>query len=221
MEKMKIVFATNNAHKLQEIRQILGDRVEVLSLADIGCHEDIPETGKTLEENALQKAHYIYDHYHIDCFADDTGLEVEALGGAPGIYSARYASMAPTDPIGPISPIGPTPKSHDSEANMARLLRELSDKDNRQARFRTVIALIQKKDICPCGCSSIAQEHLFEGIVNGEIMRERSGVGGFGYDPIFRPDGYDKTFGELGADIKNTISHRARATRKLADFLLD
>jgi XTP/dITP diphosphohydrolase len=210
---MKIVFATNNAHKLQEIRQILGDRVEVLSLSDIGCHEDIPETGKTLEENALQKALYVYEHYHIDCFADDTGLEVEALNGAPGIYSARYASLAPSGAVG-------AALSHDSEANMARLLRELADKDNRRARFRTVIALIQKKDVCPCGCASITQEHLFEGIVNGEITCERSGVGGFGYDPIFRPDGYDKTFAELGADIKNTISHRARATQKLADFLL-
>ncbi len=184
---MKIVFATNNAHKLQEIRQILGDRVEVLSLSDIGCHEDIPETGKTLEENALQKALYVYEHYHIDCFADDTGLEVEALNGAPGIYSARYASLAPSGAVG-------AALSHDSEANMARLLRELADKDNRRARFRTVIALIQKKDVCPCGCTSITQEHLFEGIVNGEITCERSGVGGFGYDPIFRPDGYDKTF---------------------------
>ena len=204
---MKIVFATNNQHKLQEIRQILGDRVEVLSLKDIGCDVDIPETGQTLEENALQKARYIYDNYHIDCFADDTGLEVEALNGAPGIYSARYASMENGA------------ASHDSEANMARLLRELADQDNRTARFRTVIALILKKDVCPCGCTSIKQEHLFEGIVNGEITRERSGAEGFGYDPIFRPEGYDKTFAELGADIKNQISHRARATQKLAEYL--
>ena len=204
---MKIVFATNNQHKLQEIRQIMGDRVEVLSLKDIGCDVDIPETGQTLEENALQKARYIYDNYHIDCFADDTGLEVEALNGAPGIYSARYASMENGA------------ASHDSEANMARLLRELADQDNRTARFRTVIALILKKDVCPCGCTSIKQEHLFEGIVNGEITRERSGAEGFGYDPIFRPEGYDKTFAELGADIKNQISHRARATQKLAEYL--
>ena len=204
---MKIVFATNNQHKLQEIRQILGDRVEVLSLKDIGCDVDIPETGQTLEENALQKARYIYDNYHIDCFADDTGLEVEALNGAPGIYSARYASMENGA------------ASHDSEANMARLIRELADQDNRTARFRTVIALILKKDVCPCGCTSIKQEHLFEGIVNGEITRERSGAEGFGYDPIFRPEGYDKTFAELGADIKNQISHRARATQKLAEYL--
>ena len=204
---MKIVFATNNQHKLQEIRQILGNRVEVLSLKDIGCDVDIPETGQTLEENALQKARYIYDNYHIDCFADDTGLEVEALNGAPGIYSARYASMENGA------------ASHDSEANMARLIRELADLENRTARFRTVIALILKKDVCPCGCTSIKQEHLFEGIVNGEITRERSGAEGFGYDPIFRPEGYDKTFAELGADIKNQISHRARATQKLAEYL--
>ena len=204
---MKIVFATNNQHKLQEIRQILGDRVEVLSLKDIGCDVDIPETGQTLEENALQKARYVYDNYHIDCFADDTGLEVEALNGAPGIYSARYASMENSA------------ASHDSEANMTRLLRELADQDNRTARFRTVIALILKKDVCPCGCTSIKQEHLFEGIVNGEITREQSGAEGFGYDPIFQPEGYDKTFAELGADIKNQISHRARATQELAEYV--
>ena len=209
---MKIVFATNNLHKLQEVRQILGDSFEVLSLKDIGCDVDIPETGQTLEENALQKARYVYDNYHIDCFADDTGLEVEALNGAPGVYSARYAAMEPTG--------SDSPKSHDSEANMARLLRELSDKDNRKARFRTVIALIQKKDVCPCGCTSIKQEHLFEGIVNGEITTERSGVEGFGYDPIFRPEGYDQTFAEMNAEQKNSISHRGRATAKLAEYLL-
>lgn len=210
---MKIVFATNNLHKLQEVRQILGDSFEVLSLKDIGCDVDIPETGQTLEENALQKARYVYDNYHIDCFADDTGLEVEALNGAPGVYSARYAAMEPTGSTD-------SPKSHDSEANMARLLRELSDKDNRKARFRTVIALIQKKDICPCGCTSIKQEHLFEGIVKGEITTERSGVEGFGYDPIFRPEGYDQTFAEMNAEQKNSISHRGRATAKLAEYLL-
>ena len=209
---MKIVFATNNLHKLQEVRQILGDSFEVLSLKDIGCDVDIPETGQTLEENALQKARYVYDNYQIDCFADDTGLEVEALNGAPGVYSARYAAMEPTG--------SDSPKSHDSEANMARLLRELSDKDNRKARFRTVIALIQKKDVCPCGCTSIKQEHLFEGIVNGEITTERSGVEGFGYDPIFRPEGFEHTFAEMNAEQKNSISHRGRATAKLAEYLL-
>ena len=182
----------------------------MLSLKDINCDVDIPETGQTLQENALQKARYVYDTYHLDCFADDTGLEVEALNGAPGIYSARYASLE-----------NPLCQAHDSEANMSRLLRELGENNNRRARFRTVIALIQKRDVCPCGCTSIKQEHLFEGIVDGQITRERSGAEGFGYDPIFRPDGYDKTFAELGADIKNQISHRARATQKLADYLLN
>ena len=206
---MKIVFATNNAHKLSEIRSILGDSIEVLSLKDIGCDVDIPETGATLEDNALQKAQYIYDHYHMDCFADDTGLEVEALNGAPGIYSARYASMDSTT----------TAVSHDSEANMTRLLKELGNHNNRKARFRTVIALIQKKDVCPCGCTSIKEVHKFEGIVEGQIIRERRGGEGFGYDPIFQPDGYDHTFAELGMDIKNHISHRARAVQKLAEYL--
>jgi len=202
---MKIVFATNNEHKLSEIRSILGDSIEVLSLNDIGCHVDIPETGTTLEENALQKAEYVYSHYHIDCFADDTGLEVDALGGAPGVYSARYAGG----------------EGHDSEANMTRLLKELGDNDNRKARFRTVIALIQKRDVCPCGCTSIKEVHRFEGIVDGQIIRERRGGEGFGYDPIFQPDGYDQTFAELGLEVKNLISHRARATQKLAEYLLN
>lgn len=210
---MKIVFATNNEHKLSEIRAILGPSFDVVSLADIGCHEDIPETGKTLEENALMKAEYVYNKYHLSCFADDTGLEVEALNGAPGVYSARYAAIVPAgEPAGP---------SHDSEANMARLLRELANNNNRKARFRTVIALIEKKDVCPCGCTSIKVVHKFEGIVNGEITREKSGAEGFGYDPIFRPDGYDKTFAELGLDIKNQISHRARAVAKLCEFLVN
>jgi XTP/dITP diphosphohydrolase len=194
---MKIVFATNNQHKLSEIRQILGSRVEVLSLKDIGCDVDIPETGTTLEENALQKAQYIYDNYHIDVFADDTGLEVDALNGAPGVYSARYASMENNS------------ASHDSEANMVRLLKELGDNNNRRARFRTVIALIQQGKV-----------HEFEGIVNGNIISERRGGEGFGYDPIFQPDGYDQTFAEMGAETKNQISHRARATQKLANYLL-
>ena len=201
---MKIVFATNNKHKLDEIRSILGSEIEVLSLQDIGCNADIPETGTTLEENAMQKAEYVYNHYHLSCFADDTGLEVDALNGAPGIYSARYAGG----------------EGHDSEANMQKLLKELGENNNRKARFRTVIALIQKKDVCPCGCTSIKEVHRFEGIVEGEITREKSGAEGFGYDPIFRPDGYDKTFAELGMEIKNQISHRARATQKLCEFLL-
>ncbi len=199
---MKIVFATNNQHKLSEVRQILGDSIEVLSLNDIGCHEDIPETGTTLEANALQKAQYIYDHYHIDCFADDTGLEVDALGGAPGVYSARYAAVG-------CAATSSQPIDHDSEANMTKLLNELGENNNRNARFRTVIALIQQGEL-----------HEFEGIVNGQIIRERRGGEGFGYDPIFQPDGYDQTFAELGTEVKNHISHRARATQKLADYLL-
>ena len=212
---MKIVFATNNEHKLSEIRSILGEDFEVLSLKDIGCDVDIPEIGKTLEENALQKAQYVYDHYHIDCFADDTGLEVEALNGAPGVYSARYAAL----PDNPVKSDNSGAVSHDSEANMTRLLYELGNNNNRRARFRTVIALIQKKDVCPCGCTSIKNIHQFEGIVNGEIIRERRGGEGFGYDSIFQPEGYDQTFAELGMEIKNHISHRARAVAKLAEYL--
>jgi len=191
---MKIVFATNNEHKLSEIRAILGPQFEVVSLADIGCHEDIPETGTTLEDNALMKAEYIHDHYHIDCFADDTGLEVEALDGAPGVYSARYAGGA----------------GHDSQANMNKLLAELGNNNNRKARFRTVIALILH-----------GETTLFEGICNGDIIREKRGGEGFGYDPIFQPTGYEQTFAELGSDVKNHISHRARAVAKLAEFLMN
>ena len=200
---MKIVFATNNQHKLQEIRDILGSEFEIVSLKDIGCDVDIPETGNTLEENAMQKAQYVYDHYNLSCFADDTGLEVEALNGEPGVHSARYAEG--TD--------------HDSEANMAKLLRNLEGKDNRKARFRTVIALIQKQDVCPCGCTSIKKVNRCEGIVDGSIATEKHGTAGFGYDPIFVPEGYDKSFAELGESIKNGISHRARAVAKLAEYL--
>lgn len=200
---MKIVFATNNQHKLQEIRDILGSEFEIVSLKDIGCDVDIPETGNTLEENAMQKAQYVYDHYNLSCFADDTGLEVEALNGEPGVHSARYTEG--TD--------------HDSEANMAKLLRNLEGKDNRKARFRTVIALIQKQDVCPCGCTSIKKVNRFEGIVDGSIATEKHGTAGFGYDPIFVPEGYDKSFAELGESIKNGISHRARAVAKLAEYL--
>lgn len=199
----RIVFATNNQHKLQEIRDILGSGYEVVSLKEIGCDVDIPETGNTLEENALQKAQYVYDHYHVSCFADDTGLEVEALDGAPGVHSARYAEG--TD--------------HDSEANMAKLLRELDGKENRQARFRTVICYIEKQDVCLCGCTSIKKIHQFEGIVNGHIATEKHGTEGFGYDPIFVPEGYDQSFAELGEEIKNGISHRARAVAKLVEYL--
>lgn len=190
--KKKLVFATNNAHKLDEIRAILGDRVEVLSLKDIHCEADIPETADTLEGNAALKAEYIYKNYGLDCFADDTGLEVEALGGAPGVYSARYAGG----------------EGHDSEANMKKLLVELEGKTNRKAQFRTAICLIES-----------GTEHLFEGVVKGEIIEKKRGCSGFGYDPVFVPEGYTETFAEMGNEEKNKISHRARATQKLCDYL--
>ena len=200
---MKIVFATNNRNKLAEIRSILGDRFEIVSLKDIGCDVDIPETGTTLEENAMQKARYIYDNYGLSVFADDTGLEVDALGGAPGIYSARYAGG----------------EGHDSEANMTKLLAELGENNNRKARFRTVIALLLKNDSAADNNRTKPDEQLFEGIAEGEIIRERRGGEGFGYDPIFMPQGYDKTFAELGLDVKNKISHRAKAVERLAEYL--
>ena len=189
--KKKLVVATNNAHKLEEIAAILGDEMELLSLKDIKCFADIPETADTLEGNARQKAMYIYENYGMDCFADDPGLEVDALNGAPGVYSARYAG-----------------DGHDSEANMQKLLHELEGKKNRKAQFRTAICLIQE-----------GKEYLFEGIVKGEIIQEKRGGAGFGYDPIFVPEGYEQTFAELGNDVKNTISHRARAVEKLCLFL--
>ena len=191
-KKMKIVFATNNQNKLMEVRKILGNRFDIVSLNEIGCHEDIPEKGQTLKDNALIKAQYVFDHYHVNCFADDTGLECDALGGAPGVYSARYAGG----------------EGHDSEANMKKLLADLENNNNRKARFRTVIALILNGKV-----------QTFEGTVNGEIITEKRGGQGFGYDPIFLPEGYNKTFAELGTDIKNQISHRARATQKLAEYL--
>ena len=189
---MKIVFATNNKHKLEEIKDILGKDFEIVSLAEIGCHEDIPETGVTLQENARQKSTYVVEHYNQNCFADDTGLEVEALGGEPGVHSARYAEG--TD--------------HDSEANMRKLLSNLEGQTNRKACFRTVISLIID-----------GVEHQFEGKVDGTIAKEKHGTEGFGYDPIFIPEGYDKSFAQLGEEIKNQISHRARAVKKLAEYL--
>ena len=195
MNYKKIVFATNNKNKLAEIREMLaGTGFEVLSLADIGCHDDIPETAATLEGNALQKANYVYNKYATPCFADDTGLEVDALGGAPGVYSARYAGG----------------EGHDSEANMAKLLAKLSGNSDRRARFRTVIALIE---------GGQEEPKLFEGIVTGEITADRRGGEGFGYDPIFRPDGHAETFAEMGHEMKNKISHRARAVAKLVEYL--
>lgn len=200
---MKIVFATNNKNKLSEIREILGSSFEVMSLADIGCHEDIPETGDTLLDNAIQKSRYVFEKYGYDCFADDTGLEVDALDGEPGVHSARYAEG--TD--------------HDSNANMDKLLLTLGDNTQRTARFRTVISLLQKQESGD-GAGEGSVLHIFEGKVEGSIICEKRGAEGFGYDPIFMPEGYDKTFAELGLDVKNQISHRARAVKKLADFLL-
>lgn len=190
--RRKLVFATNNAHKLDEIRAILGDEIEIVSLADIGCHTDIPETADTLEGNALQKARYVYEHYHCDCFADDTGLEVEALDGAPGVHTARYAY----------------PDRHDPEANTRKLLDALKEKSSRRAQFRTVIALILN-----------GEEHLFDGRVEGSIATEKRGTEGFGYDPVFIPEDSGKTFAELGVEAKNRISHRARAVARLCGFL--
>ena len=189
--KKKFVFATNNAHKLEEVTAILGDKIELLSMKDIHCHADIPETADTLEGNALLKARYIFENYNMDCFADDTGLEVEALNGAPGVYSARYAGDA-----------------HNSEANMRKLLKDMEGIENRKAQFRTVFALIIN-----------GKEHLFEGIVKGEITKHRCGSSGFGYDPVFIPEGYTQTYAEMGNTLKNKISHRALATNKLCNFL--
>ena len=188
---MKLVFATNNKHKLQEVRDIVGDGVEVLSLNDIGCFDDIPETADTLQGNALIKARHIYEKYGFDCFADDTGLEVEALDGAPGVYSARYAG-----------------EECDSEANMQKLLENLTGKSNRNAQFCTVIALIVKGD-----------EKLFNGIVKGTITTRKMGDSGFGYDPVFVPEGYSESFAQMSGEMKNSISHRFRATRQLSDYL--
>ena len=187
----EIVFATNNQHKLSELRRIVGERFHILSLSDIGCHDDIPETADTLAGNALQKARYVKEHYGYDCFADDTGLIVDALGGAPGVYSARYA--------------GP---GHDSVANMRLLLDNMKGVTDRSARFVTVIALILN------GC-----EPTFEGRVEGEILTEPQGEGGFGYDPVFRPEGGQLSFAMMSADAKNAISHRGRATAALMKYL--
>lgn len=188
---MKLVFATNNKHKLDEVRAILGKRIEVLSLNDIDCHDDIPETADTLEGNALIKARYIYDKFRVDCFADDTGLEVEALDGEPGVYSARYAG-----------------EECNSEANMKKLLQNLTGKNNRNAQFRTVIALIIK-----------GEEKLFNGIVKGKISNEKMGDAGFGYDPIFIPEGFSESFAQMTGEMKNSISHRYRATEELSNYL--
>lgn len=188
---MKIIFATNNAHKLSEVQAVLGEGFELVTPRMCGVEEDIPETAETLEGNASQKAHYLYVKTGLDCFADDTGLEVEALDGAPGVHSARYA----TD-------------GHDFAANNRLLLKNLEGKENRRARFRTVISLIEQ-----------GEEHLFEGIVEGHIIDHESGEEGFGYDPLFVPEGFDRTFAEMSAEEKNAVSHRGRAVRKLVAYL--
>ncbi len=188
---MKILFATNNAHKLSEVQAVLGDGYTLVTPRECGVMEEIPEEQETLEGNALQKARYLHDRTGLDCFADDTGLEVEALGGAPGVHSARYA----TD-------------GHDFAANNRLLLKNLQSVENRRARFRTVIALILN-----------GEEHLFEGVVEGRILDHETGHEGFGFDPLFVPDGCERTFAEMSAAEKNAISHRGRAVRKLAEYL--
>lgn len=187
-----LVFATNNAHKLIEVSAILEGKYKVVSLADIGCFDDIPETSQTIEGNALLKARFVVNNYHQDCFADDTGLEVDALDGRPGVYSARYAG-----------------EGCSYNDNVEKLLLELKGKPKRKARFKTVIALALN-----------GKETLFEGIINGTIIHEKRGISGFGYDPVFVPDGYDQTFAEMSPELKNTISHRALAVKKLAESLM-
>ncbi len=193
-----LVFASNNAHKLEEIRAILGGKYDVKSLKDIGCNVDIPETGTTFRENALQKARYVKEHFGFDCFADDSGLQVEALGGEPGVYSARYAVKNGRQ----------VTAGNKDDANMDVLLEKLAGEENRKACFRTCIALIYE-----------GETHFFDGVVEGHIITEKRGDGGFGYDPLFVPDGYEKTFAEMGNEVKNNISHRAKAVEKLAEFL--
>lgn len=188
---MKIVFATSNPNKIREVNEILGDRFEIIGLKDIGCEEEIPETQDTMEGNALQKARYVKDNYGYDCFSEDTGLEVDALNGAPGVYTARY---------------GGYPRS--AENNMTKLLQELKDKKDRGAQFKTAVALILN-----------GEEKVFCGIARGSIRGEKSGAGGFGYDPLFEPEGYDITFAEMDSSEKNKISHRGKAVKLLVDYL--
>jgi len=187
----QLVFATNNRHKLEEVAAKIGDQIKLLTLEDIGCIDEIPETGHTFRDNASIKSHYIFNKYKLDCFGDDSGLEIDALGGEPGVYSARYAGT-----------------HGDHEANMDKVLEKLSAETNRKARFRTGISLIMN-----------GEEHFFEGSVEGTIRHKRAGAKGFGYDPIFQPDGYNITFAEMSMDEKNQISHRARAMEKLIEFL--
>jgi XTP/dITP diphosphohydrolase len=194
---MQLVFATNNKHKLEEIRAIVPKGIKILSLAEIGCSEELPETGNTLHQNSLQKARYVFDKYGEDCFADDTGLEIEALDGRPGVYSARYA--------------GPQCNFQD---NMNLVLTEMRNETNRRAQFRTVISLVRKEKMFE------PKIDYFEGTVKGEITTSPTGDNGFGYDPIFIPEGFTKTYAEMDSALKNTISHRAEAVKKLTDFLI-
>jgi XTP/dITP diphosphohydrolase len=188
---MQLVFASNNKNKILEIQSMLPETIKILSLESIGCHEEIPETADTIEGNAILKANYVTRNYGYDCFADDTGLEVDSLNGEPGVFSARYAG-----------------EQRDADDNMNKLLEALSDKDNRKAQFKTVIAL-----------NLNGKQHLFTGIARGEITLEKTGNQGFGYDPIFKPEEYQETFAQLSLDIKNKISHRGKATLQLIDFL--
>lgn len=190
---MKLVFASNNKNKIKEIQHLLPNTIELLSLEAIGCHEEIPETADTIEGNAILKANYVTQKYGYDCFADDTGLEVEALNGAPGVYSARYAGM-----------------QRNAEDNMNLLLENLKNQDNRTAQFKTVIAL-----------NINGKQQLFTGIAKGEITLEKSGNQGFGYDPVFQPEGYQETFADLDLEIKNQISHRGKATQLLISYLTE
>ncbi|WP_313191269.1 non-canonical purine NTP diphosphatase [Sphingobacterium sp.] len=187
---MELVFATNNAHKLEEVQQMVGDKFVLKSLADIGCDDDIPETGVTFQENAQQKTDYLFQKYQVDCFGDDSGLEIDALNGEPGVYSARYSG------------------SRDMEKNIDLVLENLQDQENRRARFKTVISLFLD-----------GEQHFFEGTVEGRIIAGRTGTAGFGYDPIFIPDDYEKTFAEMSLEEKNKISHRSQAVAKLVGFL--
>ena len=188
---MELIFATHNQHKTEEACEIAESFIQIKNLKDIGCFEEIPETADTLPGNALQKARYVQEHFHVNCFADDTGLEVEALDGRPGVYSARYAG------------------EHCSyQDNVDKLLREMKGKTNRKACFKTVIALILD-----------GKEYLFEGRVDGQIIEDQRGMSGFGYDPVFLPDGFDRTFAEMSDEEKNSISHRGRAIRQMMDFL--
>lgn len=189
--QMQLVFASNNKNKILEIQSILPDTIKILSLDSIGCHEEIPETAETIEENAILKANYVTRNYGYDCFADDTGLEVDSLNGEPGVYSARYAG-----------------EQRNADDNMNKVLERLSDKNDRRAQFKTVIAL-----------NLNGKQHLFTGIAKGEITVEKTGNQGFGYDPIFKPEEYRETFAQLSLDVKNKISHRGKATQQLINFL--